>query len=76
MKVELKTVPTFTMYQGDPWDEQMGSEYPIEVGYYHGSICLSQNGNEVLISNEYLKDLFREIGRHFEQAQTALNTKG
>lgn len=66
---KLITIPNFTFTQGDPFDLEEGTEYPIEVQYYRDSICLVQNGNEILISGSHYKKLFKEAAKHYEEAQ-------
>lgn len=69
---DLITVPTFTFDQGDIWDGENNSERPIQVLYYDGTICLNQNGNEVLISPAHFENLFKAIRKHLPEATKAL----
>lgn len=75
---DLMTVPTFVFNQGDVFDEN-GAERPIHVDYYNGSICLRQyDGDvkeEIIISEDYLHSLFKEIKKHLPDAQHFLNKK-
>ena len=74
---ELVTVPNFTFNQGDPFsgDGSLSVERPIEVRFYNGSIELVQQGNypqqpeKILISTEYLKELFNEISAHLPESK-------
>ena len=70
---ELTTVPMFVFYQGDPWELELPSEFPIEVKYYNGTISLEQNGNAVNIQPEYFERLFKEIRKHRAEANHELN---
>lgn len=69
---ELTTVPTFVFFQGDPWSGDHPSEHPVQVEYFRGSICLSQNGNEIILLPEFYEKLFKEIKKHFPEAQMSL----
>jgi hypothetical protein len=61
---ELITVPTFTFNQGDPFDYEIISEYPITVKYYSNEVELVQNGKTIIIRYEFLDSLFKEIKKH------------
>lgn len=72
---ELITVPTVVFEQGDPFDGGPDIERPIHIRYYHGSICLEQGGNEIIILPEHLNKLFNTIKKHLPAANQALNKK-
>jgi len=69
---ELTTVPMFVFYQGDPWEQELPSEYPIEVKYYNGCISLEQNGNSINVHPDFFEKLFREIRKHKTAAEEEL----
>lgn len=66
---DLINVPTFTFEQGDPFQADGNSEYPIQVLYYNGSISLEQNGNAINILPSHLKNLHKEITKHLAEAE-------
>lgn len=69
----LITRPTFTFNQGDPFNEEEESEYPIQVIYWDEDILtLKQEDNEVVIRKEYLKPLLKEILKHLPTAEKVL----
>ncbi len=70
---ELTTVPMFVFYQGNPWEQEFPSEYPIEVKFYNGTISLEQEGNSIKIQPEYFERLFKEIRKHRPAAEHELN---
>ena len=71
--MELITVPTFTFDQGDVFDLDSGSERPVSVRYYDGSIEMEQNGESIIISPKYAKALFKEVVKHMDEAQLIID---
>lgn len=69
----LITVPTITVNQGDPFNQEELSEKPVHVDFYDGSIVLRQDGDykqqeEILISPKYFEAIFKEIRKHLPKA--------
>jgi len=71
---ELITSPTFTFNQGDVFD---GAEEPIQVVYWDNGdvIELRQDKSVVLIQEDQLNVLFKEILKHLPEAKEYLNSK-
>lgn len=75
---ELITVPTFVFNQGDVFSEN-GAERPVHIDYYNGSVCIRQydgdEKNEIVLSPEFVKPLFKEIIKHLPEAEHCLKSK-
>lgn len=71
-KTELVTVPNFVF---DQLDTDGIVEASIHVKYYNGSIELSQGDNSILIEENSMWHLCKEIQRHYSEAKRFLDRK-
>lgn len=72
---ELTTAPTFIYFQGELLVDN-DAEFPIRVTYYNDNLIelkmLDQSGREILIRQQDLKPLIKEIFRHLPEANRKL----
>lgn len=64
MENELITSPCFVFKQGDTFGYEDGDQDFLVVKYYADGIGVSQNDQEIYLSEKYLKQLFTAINKN------------
>lgn len=71
---QLNNVPSLIFYQSEDGD-WCGEESPIHIKYFNGTIELTQGKNSIVIAEDFIESLFKNIKSNHQEAKNLLNLK-